>query len=261
MRNRVSENASSMGGSNFLGSGEEMMVSDLLKGIAIASANDASVALAERLSGSEEAFVKEMNEKAKELGLENTNFENTTGLPAENHYSTAYDMAMMAREPLKHEEIGVYIPIYEDYLRKGTDKEFWLVNTNKLVRFYPGVDGLKTGYTSEAKYCLTATAKNNDMRVIAVVLGFDNSKTRNAAVSSMLDYAFNHFETKKLFDKGDVITDISMVKGDRKKTNIVTAQQISTLHAKGEDTENLTTEYELNEELTLPIKKGDQVGT
>ena len=259
---RVSENASSMGGSQiFLEAGEEMMVGDLLKGIAIASANDASVALAERLSGSEEAFVKEMNEKAKELGLENTNFQNTTGLPAENHYSTAYDMAMMARELLKHEEVTEYTSIYEDYLRKGTDKEFWLVNTNKLVRFYPGVDGLKTGYTSEAKYCLTATAKNNDMRVIAVVLGFDNSKTRNAAVSSMLDYSFNHFETKKLFDKGDVITDISMVKGDRKKTNIVTAQQISTLHAKGEDTENLTTEYELNEELTLPIKKGDQVGT
>lgn len=259
---RVSENASSMGGSQiFLEAGEEMTVNDLLKGIAVASANDASVALAERISGSEEAFVKEMNEKVKALGLENTQFQNTTGLPAENHYSTAYDMAVMARELLKYEDITNYTSIYEDYLRKGTDNEFWLVNTNKLVRFYPEVDGLKTGYTSEAKYCLTATAKKDEMRVIAVVLGVDSSKARNATVSSMLDYAFNQFETKKIHDKGDVITEITMLKGDRKKTNIVTAQPISTIHTKGEQMDELTTEYTLEEDLILPIKEGDQVGT
>src|SRR5690606_32370164 len=150
---RVSENAASMGGSQiFLEAGEEMTVEELLKGVAIASANDASVALAERISGSEEAFVAEMNKKAKELGLKNTKFQNTSGLPAKDHYSTAYDMAIIAKELLKYETITEYTSIYEDYLRKGKENEFWLVNTNKLVRFYPGVDGLKTGYTQEAKY-------------------------------------------------------------------------------------------------------------
>jgi len=258
---RVSENASSMGGSQiFLEAGEEMIVSDLLKGIAVASANDASVALAERISGSEQAFVKAMNEKVKELGLENTNFHNTSGLPAEDHYSTAYDMAIIARELLKHENITDFTSIYEDYLRKGKDNEFWLVNTNKLVRFYPGVDGLKTGYTSEAKYCLAATAKKDDMRVIAVVLGVDSSKARNAAVSSMLDYAFNRFETEKLYDKGEKITEIDMLKGQRKTTNIVTSQAISTIHTKGEERENITSEYKIDESISLPVKKGDPVG-
>ncbi len=259
---RVSENAASMGGSQiFLEAGEEMSVTDLLKGIAIASANDASVALAERIAGSEQAFVKAMNEKAKSLGLENTNFQNTSGLPADDHYSTAYDMAMMARELLKYEKITEFTSIYEDYLRKDTDKEFWLVNTNKLVRFYPEVDGLKTGYTSEAKYCLTATAKKDDMRVVAVVLGYESSKARNAAVSSMLDYAFNQFETERLYEEGEVITEITTLKGDRKKTNIITASPISTIHTKGQKLEDLTTEYELMDDISLPIEQGDRIGT
>lgn len=258
---RVSENAASMGGSQiFLEAGEEMLVSDLLKGIAVASANDASVALAERIAGSEEAFVKEMNNKAKELGLENTLFQNTSGLPAEDHYSTAYDMSIISRELLKYEDITDYTSIYEDYLRKDKENEFWLVNTNKLVRFHPNVDGLKTGYTSEAKYCLTATAKKDDMRVIAVVLGYDSSKARNAAVSSMIDYAFNRFETTKLFDKGDKITEIEFIKGQRKVTNIVTSQAISTLHSKGEQFEDLVTEYKLDDNLSLPIKTGEEIG-
>lgn len=259
---RVSENAASMGGTQiFLEAGEEMSVTDLLKGIAIASANDASVALAERIAGSEQAFVKAMNEKAKSLGLENTNFQNTSGLPADDHYSTAYDMAMMARELLKYEKITEFTSIYEDYLRKDTDKEFWLVNTNKLVRFYPEVDGLKTGYTSEAKYCLTATAKKDDMRVVAVVLGYESSKARNAAVSSMLDYAFNQFETERLYEEGEVITEITTLKGDRKKTNIITASPISTIHTKGQKLEDLTTEYELMDDISLPIEQGDRIGT
>lgn len=258
---RISENASSMGGSQiFLDTGDEMSVEDLLKGIAIASANDASVALAERISGSEEAFVKEMNKKLEVLGLENTKFQNSSGLPAENHYSTAYDMAIIARELLKYEAITDYTSIYEDYLRKGEKNEFWLVNTNKLVRFHPDVDGLKTGYTSEAKYCLTATAKQDDMRVIAVVLGFDSSKERNAAVSSMIDYAFNHFETKSIFNKGDKISEIEYLKAKNKTTDVVTSEPISTLHVKGEELEKLTTEYELFENSSLPIKTGDVIG-
>src|SRR5699024_1573714 len=138
------------GGSQvFLEMGEEMSVEELIKAIAIASANDASVALAEKIAGSEKAFVAKMNERVADLGLENTHFSNTTGLPAKNHYASAYDMAMIAKALLVHEEITEYTSVYEDYLRKGEANEFWLVNTNKLVRFEPTVDGLKTGFTNE----------------------------------------------------------------------------------------------------------------
>ncbi|MCX8047381.1 MAG: D-alanyl-D-alanine carboxypeptidase, partial [Anoxybacillus gonensis] len=205
-RVRASEYAASMGGSQiFLEPGEEMTVDDLLKGVAIGSGNDASVALAERIAGSEEAFVHLMNEKARQLGLKHTAFENTTGLPAKNHYSTAYDMAVMAKELLKYDLITKYTGTYEDYLRENTNKKFWLVNTNRLVKFYPGVDGLKTGYTSEAKYCLTATAKKGNMRVIAVVFGAPTPKARNAQITKMLDYAFSHYETKPLYKKDETI--------------------------------------------------------
>ncbi|MYL57079.1 D-alanyl-D-alanine carboxypeptidase [Virgibacillus halodenitrificans] len=258
---RVSERAASMGGSQiFLEAGEEMTVKDLLKGIAVASGNDASVALAERIAGNEKAFVKKMNQKVKKLGLENTKFQNTTGLPAEDHYSTAYDMAMIAKELLKYEEITKYTSIYEDYLRKGKENEFWLVNTNKLVKFYPGVDGLKTGYTNEAKYCLTATAKKDDMRVIAVVMGAGTIKERNATISSMLDYAFNHYETKHIFDKGERITSLNLLKAERKNIEIITSESISTVHRKGEDTKNVETVITLDSEFTLPLKKGAKVG-
>ncbi|MCG1029834.1 D-alanyl-D-alanine carboxypeptidase family protein [Virgibacillus halodenitrificans] len=258
---RVSERAASMGGSQiFLEAGEEMTVKDLLKGIAVASGNDASVALAERIAGSEKAFVKKMNQKVKKLGLENTKFQNTTGLPAEDHYSTAYDMAMIAKELLKYEEITKYTSIYEDYLRKGKENEFWLVNTNKLVKFYPGVDGLKTGYTNEAKYCLTATAKKDDMRVIAVVMGAGTIKERNATISGMLDYAFNHYETKHIFDKGERITSLNLLKAERKNIEIITSESISTVHRKGEDTKNVETVITLDSEFTLPLKKGAKVG-
>ncbi|WP_339227915.1 D-alanyl-D-alanine carboxypeptidase family protein [Oceanobacillus sp. FSL K6-2867] len=258
---RVSERAASMGGSQiFLEAGEEMSVDDLLKGVAIASGNDASVALAERIAGSEEAFVKKMNERAKELKLENTNFQNTTGLPAENHYSTSYDMAVIANELLKYESITDYTSVYEDYLRKGQDNEFWLVNTNKLVRFYPDVDGLKTGYTSEAKYCLTATAERDEMRVIAVVMGAESPKERNTMVSGLLDYAFNQFETNKLFEKDEKITDVRLLKSKQKNVDIVTKQSISTLHKKGEAEKDIHTEVELQETWNLPVKRGDEVG-
>lgn len=170
---RTSEYASSMGGSQiFLEPGETMTVNDLLKGIAIASANDACVAIAEHLSGSESAFVEQMNERARQLGMDDTHFVNCNGLPAPNHYCSAHDIALMSRELLKHPDITRYTSVYSDYLRKDTDHPLWLVNTNKLVRFYDGVDGLKTGFTAEAKYCLSATAKRPDgFRVIAVVMG------------------------------------------------------------------------------------------
>ncbi|MDC3413108.1 D-alanyl-D-alanine carboxypeptidase [Aquibacillus sp. 3ASR75-11] len=257
----ISEYAASMGGSQiFLEAGEKMTVKDLLKGVAVASGNDASVALAERIAGSEEAFVKMMNEKARELNLENTHFENPTGLPAENHYSTAYDMAIMARELLKHEEITSYTSIYEDYLRKGTEDEFWLVNTNKLVKFYDGVDGLKTGYTTKAKYCLTATAERNDMRVIAVVMGADTTKKRNSDVTKMLDYAFNQYETKKLFERNQAVSKLDLLKANKKGVKVVTGDSVSLLHKKGEKLKDIQTNVQLNENIELPLAKGDQVG-
>ncbi|WP_010530871.1 D-alanyl-D-alanine carboxypeptidase family protein [Lentibacillus jeotgali] len=258
---RVSERAASMGGSQiFLETGEEMSVNNLLKGIAVASANDASVALAERIAGSEKAFVEQMNKKAKALGLENTQFQNSTGLPAENHYSTAHDMAVMAKELLKYESVTEYTSIYEDYLRKGEENEFWLVNTNKLVKSYPGVDGLKTGYTNEAKYCLTATAEKNDMRMIAVVMGADTTKERNSTITGMLDYAFNHFETKNLYEKGQTITTLELLKAEDTSIDVTTSESISTIHRKGENDKNVKTSVNLESDLDLPIDKGDQVG-
>jgi len=258
---RVSERAASMGGSQvFLEAGEEMSVNDLLKGVAIASGNDASVALAERIAGSEKAFVEQMNKKAEALGLENTQFQNSTGLPAEDHYSTAHDMAIMAKELLKYESITDYTSIYEDYLRKGEEDELWLVNTNKLVKFYPGVDGLKTGYTNEAKYCLTATAEKNGMRMIAVVMGADTTKERNASISGMLDYAFNHYETKNLYEKGQTITTLDLLKAEDASVDVVASESISTIHRKGEDDKNVKASVSLNSDITLPINKGDQVG-
>ncbi|WP_349407639.1 D-alanyl-D-alanine carboxypeptidase family protein [Pseudalkalibacillus sp. SCS-8] len=259
---RTSEYAASMGGSQiFLEAGEEMTVEEMLKGIALASGNDASVALGEHIAGTNDAFVNMMNEKAKQLGLKNTNFENATGLPGKEHYSTARDMALMAKELLKYEQITKYTGKYEDYLRENTDKKFWLVNTNKLVKFYPGVDGLKTGYTHEAKYCLTATAKKNGMRVIAVVMGAPTTKERNAQVTQMLDYAFANYATQKLYDRHQMIETIDVPKGDSKTVQMATSEPISILMKKGEKKLKLHTEIKVKKNIKMPIEKGDRLGT
>ena len=258
---RTSEYAASMGGSQiFLEEGEEMSVDDMLKGIAIASANDASVALAERIAGSEEAFVQRMNDKVKELGLKNTLFQNTTGLPAKEHYSSAYDMAIIARELLKYETITDYTSIYEDYLRQGEEEEFWLVNTNKLVKFYEGVDGLKTGFTNEAKYCLTATAERNGMRTIAVVFGAETSKERNSDVTQLLDYGYSNFETKSIYKKNEKVTEFDWMKANKEKVNVVTDDSVSLLYEKGSDLEKLDTRIKINQNIDLPINKNKVVG-
>ncbi|XJZ26106.1 D-alanyl-D-alanine carboxypeptidase family protein [Bacillota bacterium Lsc_1132] len=259
---RASEYAASMGGSQiFLEPGEEMTTKELLKGIAIGSGNDASVAMAERIAGSEQAFVEKMNEKAKELGLKHTHFKNTTGLPVSGHYSTAHDMAIMAKELLKYEDITKFTGMYEAYLRENTDKKFWLVNTNKLVRFYPGVDGLKTGFTSEAKYCLTATAQKNGMRVIAVVFGAPTSKERNAQVTKMLDYAFSQYETHPLLKRNQLVGKVHVSKGKAKSVDAVTSEPLSLLTKKGEKTENIQKKVVFNKNIKAPIQKGDKLGT
>ncbi len=259
---RASEYAASMGGSQiFLEPGEEMTAKEMLRGIAIGSGNDASVAMAERIAGSEEAFVDMMNAKAKELGLKHTHFKNTTGLPVNGHYSTAADMAMMGKELLKYENITKFTGMYEAYLRENTDKKFWLVNTNKLVRFYPGVDGLKTGFTAEAKYCLTATAQKDGMRVIAVVFGAPTSKERNAQVTKMLNFAFAQYQTHPMFKRNQTIGLAKVSKGKDKNVNAVTSEPISILTKKGEKTQDVKQKVTMAKNLKAPITKGDQVGT
>lgn len=258
---RTSEYAASMGGSQiFLEPGEEMTTEEMLKGIAIGSGNDASVAMAERIAGSEEAFVEMMNKKAKDLGLKNTSFKNPTGLPIGEHYSTAYDMAIMAKELLKYEDITKFTGTYESYLRENTDKKFWLVNTNRLVKFYPGVDGLKTGFTSEAKYCLTATAEKNGMRVIAVVFGAPTPKDRNAQVTKMLDYAFSQYETHPVFERNQLLGTAKISKGAEKTVKAVTSEPISLLTKKGENIDDIEQKIVLKKGLKAPIKKGDKIG-
>lgn len=252
--------ASSMGGSQiFLKAGEKMKVEDLLKGIAIGSGNDATVAMAERIAGTEEAFVKLMNDRAKELGLNNTNFKNSTGLDAENHYSTAYDMSVIARELVKHKKILEFTGTYEDYLRKDSASPFWLVNTNRLVRFYQGVDGLKTGYTKEAGYCLTSTAEKDNMRLITVVMNEPSTQIRNGETSSMLDYGFNMYSVNKILD-----TDTSLQKGKVELGNdleveIVPTEEVKILNNKNNNERKVTYELELNT-IKAPVKKGDIVG-
>lgn len=257
---KTSKNASGMGGSQiFLKEGEEMSVDDMLKGITIGSANDATVALAERIAGSEEAFVKIMNEYAKKLGLKNTHFKNCTGLDENDHYSSAYDMSVIARELVKHDKILNYSSIYETYLRSDTDNKFWLVNTNKLVRFYKGVDGLKTGYTDTAGYCLTATINKDNMRVIAVVMGEDSSTTRNSEVSGLLDYAYNLYKKDTYITKEEVLGNAKVEKGNVEYANIVTIDDISIINKKEYKRGEIKFELDLKY-LKVPIKKGDVVG-
>ncbi|MBK5442427.1 D-alanyl-D-alanine carboxypeptidase [Peribacillus sp. TH16] len=259
---RTSEYAASMGGSQiFLEPGEEMTTEQMLKGISIGSANDASVAMAERIAGSEEEFVKKMNKKAKDLGLKNTKFQNVTGLPVKDHYSSAYDMSIMAKELLKYDTITRFTGTYEDYLRENTEKKFWLVNTNRLVKFYPGVDGLKTGFTNEAKYCLTATAKKGNMRVIAVVFGAASPKERNAQVTKMLDYAFSQYITYPIYKRGEMLGESKVSKGHKKMVIGVTSEPISVLTTKNGTAKDFTKKITLNKDLNAPIKKGDQIGT
>lgn len=258
---RTSEYAASMGGSQiFLEPGEEMSVQDMLKGIALASGNDASVAMAEKLGGSEAGFIHLMNERAKQLGMKHTTFKNPNGLPVDGHVTTAYDIAIMSRELLKHEEIIQFTSVYQDYLRKDTTKPFWLVNTNKLVHFYNGADGLKTGYTSEAKFCLSATAKRDNLRVIAVVLGEPDSKTRNAEVSNLFDYAFSQYSNHVLYKTGDRIGTLPISKGQVQEVTLTAKHPYSILVKKGESQQNFRTELVVPEKTKAPITAGQSIG-
>ena len=257
----ISEEAASMGGSQiFLEAGEVYTVHDLLKGVAIASGNDAVVALAEKLAGSQGAFVDMMNERFKELGANNTNFVNAHGLDSEGHYSTARDMATIARELLNHEKILEYTSIYEEYLEKNDGTKTWLVNTNKLVRFYDGVDGLKTGFTESAGYCLTATAKKDDFRLISVVMGEDSTENRSSDTVKLLNYGFNTYKINTIKTKDEVLGKVRVERGKENFAEIVLLEDATELLKNTEDVSN----YEFNlkvDTIKAPVKPGDIVGS
>lgn len=256
----ASSNASSMGGSQILlETGEEMSVYDLFKGVAVASGNDAVVALAEAVAGTVDMFVEMMNNRASELGLKDTYFKNPHGLNDTNHYSSAYDMAMIAKELSKHEKVFEFTSIYEDYLRQDTSRKLWLVNTNKLVRFYKGVDGFKTGYTKEALYCLTATI-DKGFRIIAVVMGEPSTELRNKEVSGMIDYAYAQYKLTKLLDKKDSIGEYMVEKGKNKFVTLVPSSDVTILNKKLDSDKNYTYNIQVDK-LVAPINVSDKVGT
>ncbi len=256
----VSKNAKEMGGTQiWLEEGEKISVNDLLKGITMASANDAMVQMAERVSGTEEAFVNQMNEKAKALGLKNTNFVNSTGFDEEGGYSSAYDMAIIASELLKHEKVLEYTSKYEDYIRENTENKTWVVNTNKLVRFYKGVDGLKTGFTDEAGSSIAVTAKRDGLRLIAISFGYNNTNSRNTEAMAMLDYGYNQYESRSILNKGDIVKSINLNKADKKKIDLILSEDVRVTTKKGSTPKKYTYDIKLDN-LKYPIKKGDEIG-
>ena len=258
---QVSETASSMGGSQiFLEPGEIQKVDTLLKGIAVASANDACVAMAEHLAGSVEEFVVQMNAKAKQLGMKDTNFVNTNGLPVDNHYTTAYDIALMSRELLKHEIISKYLTTWMDSVVVGKKQAtIGIANTNKMVKHYQGTTGVKTGFTQQAKYCLSASAKRGDTHLVAVTLGAETSPERFKDATSLLNFGFANYESVKLCSKNDNISALTLDKAEDNKINLVAKDDLSVLIKKG-GAKDFNRKVKLKQDITLPIKKGTTLG-
>lgn len=256
----ISEDAANMGGSQvFLQAGEVYSVHDLLKSVAIASGNDAIYALAEKVGGTLEEFVNLMNKRLKEIGANDTNFVNPHGLDADGHYSTAYDMALIARELLKHDKILEYTSIYEDYLEKNDGSRVWLVNTNRLVRFYEGVDGLKTGYTKTAGYCLTATAKKDNFRLISVVMGEETSENRSSDTVKMLNYGFNSFKINVVKKQGDILGKVRVSRGKKDVVNLVLKKDYVEILKINETVDNYQFNLKVNN-IVAPVKRGSVVG-
>ena len=252
----ASKRAASFGGSCvYLEEGEQMSVRDMLKCIAVVSANDCAVAMAEFISGSEDNFVKQMNSRAKELGLEHTHFSNCTGLFDDGeHFTTAYDVAVMSRELIQHELIKEYTTIWMDSIRGG---EFELSNTNKLVYWYQGCTGLKTGYTSTAKYCLSATAERNGTEYIAVVMHADSSDSRNADAEALLNYAFANFRTVPLND-GSALPALPVELGSQSHVALAYGGEPTAVVPKGGDPEYC---LELRSSVSAPVREGDILGS
>ena len=255
----ISEHAAGMGGSQlFLPQNGYMKVDDLLKGIAIGSANDAATAMAEYIGGTEENFVEMMNKKVKELGLNNTNFKNPHGLDEEDHYTTAYDLAVIAKELLKYEDIIKYTSTYEEYLTINGEKR-WLVNTNSLVRFYEGMDGLKTGFTENAMYCLTSTMKKNNMRLIGVVMGVETKDNRSKDTISLMEYGYSMFGTKTMIENSEILGKIHIDKSKDREYNFYLEKDVKLVVDKGTKYIEYTYDIKLDN-VKATLKKGDKVG-
>ncbi|AKL95326.1 D-alanyl-D-alanine carboxypeptidase DacF [Clostridium aceticum] len=258
----VSERASSMGGTQlYLEPGEMKTVEDLIKGMAIRSANDACVAIGEHLAGSEEGFVEQMNARAKELGMENTHFVNTNGLPAEGHVTSAYDIALMSRELLKHKEIHKWLTTWMDTVDVGIKNASTqeLVNTNRLIRTYKGANGIKTGSTSEAKYCLSASATRGNTTFIAVILTAPTSPIRFSEAAKLLDYGFANYSTTKVIEKGGSLGSVLVEKGKVPQANVVANDDLSVLTKKGEESK-IKKEIIIPQSIKAPIMQGQKIG-
>lgn len=253
----ISEFASSMGGSQvFLEEGESISLEELLKCTVIASANDAAVALAEHVYGSEKMFVSMMNKRAEELGMKNTNFENVTGLDdtVKNHYTSALDIAIMSKELIKYEKILEFSSLWQDTIRGG---EFTLTNTNRLVRYYDGCNGLKTGSTDKAGYCISATAKRNGMTLIAVIMGAPTRDSRNSSARSMLDYGFSNYCVYT--SPESVVETVPIYKGIKNYTSLYSTE--FKIVTEKNNLKKIEKCYDIPEYLTAPLKEGDVIGS
>ena len=245
----ASKYATSMGGTQiYLEENEQMSVDDLLKSVALASANDAAIVLAEAIGGTCSNFVNMMNKKAEELGCVNSNFVNPNGLPEDGHYSCAYDMALIGSKLLNNYEdlILPYTSLYEDYVREDLENRFWLVNTNKLVKHVQGIDGLKTGWTEEAGYCLTCTMKRNNVRMVSVVMGAESIDNRTTDTLNLLNYGVNNFSVEKVYCKNDVVGTYEDIKLSPNEFHIVISEDVYTLKQKGQSSDDNNYKYEIN---------------
>ncbi len=256
----ISKNASSMGGTQiFVQENTYVSVENLIKGMGIASANDAAVAMAEYIGGTEENFVNMMNERAIELGCKNTNFMNPHGLDEENHYTTAYDLSLIAKELVKHEYAINITSTYEDYI-SVSGQNHWLVNTNKLVKFYKGIDGLKTGYTDNALYCLTATMLKNDMRLISIVMGVDTKDHRSSDTVSLLEYGYSMYGSKIIIDKNKYEGKTYISNSNNREVKYYLKDDVKLIVDK--NTKDI--EYKIEEKidkLKAPLSKDSTIGT
>lgn len=258
----ISERASSMGGTQiYVEPGETKTVEDLMKAIAIRSANDASVAIAEYIAGSEEIFVEKMNNRAKELGMKDTYFVNTNGLPAEGHVTSAYDISLMSRELLKHVKVQKWLTTWMDTVEvgRGATSTQELVNTNKLIRTYEGANGIKTGSTAEAKYCLSASATRGNNTFIAVILAAPTSPIRFSEAAKLLDYGFANFNTIKVVEKDASLGNVKVEKGKTSEINVTTDDSLNVLVKKGEESK-VKKEIIIPQLIKAPVMKGEKIG-
>ena len=261
----ISEHAANMGGSQiFLEPNEQQTVRDLLKAIIIASANDAAVAMAEYISGSEESFVNLMNQKAKYLNMNDTNFCNACGLDVDGHLTSAHDIAIMSCELInKYPEVLNTTKIWMDNIKHKTrkgEKLFGLSNTNRLIKTYPGATGLKTGSTSKALFCISASAHKNDMNLIAVILGAKNPKKRFGEAAKLLDYGFMNYQIIKCEPAGTIKAKIKVYKGEEDQVNIAIKNQVSSVIKKNKNQDKITSEIKVKHEINAPVRKNSKVG-